>query len=351
MGLMFTYMPILKGREGEFTAIAHLPAASVRHLLPVFEVVPTDHGPVNDAYRFGEKVRQSVPAGLAIAVDVRHLGDPTNGVRRPMRDIADDLAAWVIPVLPVLHLDDSPALLADVRYAAEVHDGRAIVRLGSDTRDPDDAEAEESLHRLHDLAGLAIEQCHLLVDVFEVRSDRDLSRVEPVVRKCVSWSQRYPWRSVTVASGAMPPSVSHIPANTVTPVRRWDLHLWQRVSEFGVQYADYGVAHPGIAGAGWRPMPSLRYTDDEVWWIYRFPQEAMGRPAMYDLCETLVASDHWPAQRRDFSWGDHQIAARAKGVGGPGNATSWRAWATSHHLAHVVDQLLRSGHASGGPDC
>jgi hypothetical protein len=345
MGLMVTYMPILKGREGEFSAIAHLSAPLVRQVLPIFEVVPATNDPIKDAYRFGKKVRESLPADLTIAVDVRYLEETTDGVRRPMRDIADDLAAWLIPMRPVLHLYDSPARLADVRYAAGLHDGHAILRLGDDTRDPDHAEAEEVLDYLRDQAGLMIEQCHLLLDVFEVRSERDLTRVEPIVRKCVSWAQRYPWRSVTVAAGAMPQSVSHLPVNTATPVRRWDLHLWQRVADLGVQYADYGIAHPGMAGASWRPKPSLRYTDDEVWWIYRWPQDTIDRPAMYDLCKVLVASDHWPAEGRDYSWGDHQIAVHATGVGGPGNATNWRAWTTSHHLARTVDQLAKSGHA------
>ncbi|MCG5446113.1 beta family protein [Micromonospora sp. NIE79] len=180
--------------------------------------------------------------------------------------------------------------------------------------------------------------------MFEVRSERDLTRVEPVVRKCVSWAQRYPWRSITVASGAMSPSISHLPVHMPAALRRWDLQLWQRVQDLGIQYADYAIAHPGMAGAAWRPMPSLRYSDDEVWWIYRRPHDAANRHAMYDLCKELVSSDHWPTQGRDFSWGDHQIAARADGAGGPGNAASWRAWTTSHHLAQVMDQLGRSGY-------
>jgi hypothetical protein len=130
-------------------------------------------------------------------------------------------------------------------------------------------------------------------------------------------------------------------------VRRWDLHLWQRLADLGVRYADYGVAHPGMVGPGWRPMPSLRYTDDEVWWIYRWPQGGADRSAMYDLCAALVASAHWPAEGADLSWGDSEIAARASGSRGPGNATNWRAWTTSHHLAHVLNQLKRTGHDTG----
>jgi T4 beta protein len=339
--LMITYMPILKGREGEISAVEHL-SPTLRQVLPIFEVDPATHDPIEDAYRFSEKVYESLPAGRVIAVDVRHLHGPITGLRRPMSVIADDLDGWLIPMLPVLHLDDSVAQLADARYAAELHRGTAILRLGSDTRNPDDAEAEEALDRLHDQAGLPIKQCHLLLDLFAVNSEKDLTRAEPVVRKCVAWAHRYPWRSITVAAGAMPPSISHIPVTTPTLLRRWDRELWARVTDLGVQYADYGIAHPAIAGANWPPMPNLRYTDDEAWWIYRRPREAMHRHPMYDLCEALVASDHWPATGRDFSWGDEQIAERAGGHPGPGNPTNWRAWTTSHHLAHVVNQLTRS---------
>ncbi|MEU7752531.1 beta family protein [Micromonospora sp. NPDC049171] len=338
-------MPILKGREGEFRAIAQLPAALVWHMLPIFEVVPSGNGSIRDAYRFTNQVRESAPADLTIAVDVRHLTDPTGGARRPLRDIAEDLAAWGIPMLPVLHLYDTAARLADVRHAADLHNGQMILRLGSDTRDPDDGEAEEALERLRNEIGLNIEHCHVVLDVFEVRSERDLTRVEPVVRKCVSCAQRYPWRSVTVAAGAMPQSISQLPVYTPTALRRWDLRLWQRVQDLGIQYADYSIAHPGMGGATWRPMPSLRYSDDEVWWIYRWPRGAIDRHPMYDLCKELVTSDHWPTQGRGFSWGDREIATRADGVGGPGNAANWRAWTTSHHLAQVMDQLGRSGYS------
>ena len=162
MVLMVTYVPILKGRMGEFSAVAETPAASVPHVLPIFEVAPTDQGPIKDSYHFGISVRESLPAGLAIAVDVRHLSDPSGGPRRPLRDVADDL---------------------------------------------------------------------------------------------------------------------------------------------GVGYADYGIAHPRMIRVGRAPMPSLRYTVDDVWWIYRWPQEKLASPSMYDLCKALIAADHWAAAGADFSWG------------------------------------------------
>jgi hypothetical protein len=340
---MAVYVPILKGREGEFRAVAHLAPALVPQVLPIFEVSPSDAGPTKDAYQFVVKARDFLPGGLAVAVDVGYLDDPADGLRRPLRDIAEDLAASAIPMLPVVHLYDSPQRMGDVGYAADLHSGHAVVRLGSGTADPDDEEAESQLNRLRDHAGLAVEDCALVLDFFEVRSERDVTRVEPIIRKCVSWAQRYRWQSITVAAGAMPQSISQLPTNQATPIRRWDALLWGRVRELGVQYGDYGIAHPTMAGKGWRPMPNVRYTADDVWWIYRWTSDGNGIAAVCDLCKAIVAADHWPSLGRTFSWGDAEIAARAGGMGRPGNATSWRAWGTSHHLAQVVDQLRRAG--------
>jgi hypothetical protein len=334
-----TYMPILKGREGEFKAIGRLDSSAARHLLPIFEVVPASIDSTADAFAFTNQVRRSLPADLAIAVDVRYLDDPAEGLRRPIRDIAEDLAAWRIPVLPVFRLEDSAQRLGDIGYAAETHGGDAVLRLGGGLRDPDDAEAESRIGEVLGQAGLAVERCHLLIDFGEVRNERDVTRVESTARKCVTWAQRYPWRSITIAAGAMPESLAHVPINRPTPIERWDTHVWQRVRDVGVGYADYAIAHPRIGGLRWRPTPNLRYTADDVWWIYRWHQVKGERPAMYDLCRVLVTTDHWPAEGRHFSWGDSQIAVRAGGSGGPGNPANWRAWATSHHIAHVVHRL------------
>ncbi len=69
---------------------------------------------------------------------------------------------------------------------------------------------------------------------------------------------------------------------------------------------------------------------------------------MYDLCASLVAADHWPAEGAAYSWGDAEIAQRAAMVGGPGNAAGWRAWGTAHHLTHVVKMLEDSHDQLGG---
>ena len=202
---MPSYMPILKGRDAEFMAISHLPEAVFPTLLPLFEVVPEAEGPTRASISFGVRVRERLPAHLVIAVDVHYLPRLPEGQRGPMRGIAEELEAQRISMLPVARLEDGKDRLTDIGYAVDLHDCGAVLRLGGEISDPDDVEAEQHLHRLHDYAGLEVEQVHLLLDMFEVRSSRDAIRAEPVTRKCVSWAQRYPWKSITVAAGGSRP--------------------------------------------------------------------------------------------------------------------------------------------------
>jgi len=339
---MVIYLPVLKGRDGEFKALSNLSASLVPHLLPIFEVVPSERGPTRDAYAFVEKVWDAAPPDLSVAVDLQYLEDPSDGIRRPLHDIGEDLAARGVPMLPVLHLADSPQRLADAGTAARLHAGHAVLRLGGAAMDPNDEEAEAQLDRIARYSGLSVERCALVLDFFEIRSERDVSRVEPIVRKCVSWAQRRPWQSITVASGAMPENISDLPTNAATPLRRWDRLLWERIRDLDVQYGDYGIAHPKMTGGGWPPNPNIRYTADESWWVYRWVRDKATNAAVYDMCKALVAAGHWPGTEPSFCWGDNEIALRAAGRAGPGNPTSWRAWGTSRHLAFIVDELTET---------
>ncbi|GAA4443157.1 beta family protein [Phytohabitans houttuyneae] len=340
---MASYVPILKGRAGEFKAIARLTVPPEVQVLPVLEVPPSEEGPIRDAFTFGKKAVKWVPAGLTIAVDVGHLPDPTSGWRRPILDIAEDLMHLGTPMRPVVRLDDSDERLSDAGEAAALHDRQAVVRLSIADAGADDEEAEARLTRMRLRTELEVEQCALVVDAGSVLSERDLTAAEPIVRKTISWARRHRWQSITVAAGAMRESISGLPTDKATRVRRWDHLLWTRLRDLDVGYGDYAIAHPAMTGKGWLPMPSLRYTHGDAWWIYRWARDGGGSAVMYDLCEHLVQASHWPAAGAAYSWGDAEINLRAERAAGTGNPTDWRAWATSHHLAHVLDQLRGRG--------
>ncbi|MFI6820552.1 beta family protein [Micromonospora sp. NPDC050187] len=337
---MAGYWPVLKAREGEFKALGRLRDHEVSRIHPLFEVCPSDGGPTKSGLKFVRKVREAAPSGLTLGVDTTHVRVNDDG--RPLiREIAEDLAQWGIPIAPVIRLHDSDEQLSACGEAARLHNGTAIIRLGSPTADPDPVADTPRISRALSVTKISPDRCHLVVDMGEVASERDVSRAEQVIRNVLDSLDNQPWASIVVASGAMPPAITSLPRNEATPLTRWDWKLWRRLTDRGPDFGDYAIAHPAMQPSGARgPLPSLRYTASDNWWIYRWARyETGGNDSFYDLCQALTSSDHWPVEDSDFSWGDSELARCARRQPGPGGATQWRAWGTSHHLAHVMGEL------------
>jgi hypothetical protein len=59
--MLLRYRPILKGRDGEMLAVAHLSVDLAPTLTPIFEVPSTDAGLSRDVSQFTKKVLKSIP--------------------------------------------------------------------------------------------------------------------------------------------------------------------------------------------------------------------------------------------------------------------------------------------------
>lgn len=335
------YWPMLRARRGELEALAHLCPTLVPLVTPVLQVAATARGPVDAAVRFVQDLRDRPPAGLNVAVDLAELPDDADSGRSIPGVVATWLADRKISMLPVLRLGDSGHRLAGHGAAARLHLDRAAVRFRPDECAPGAAEALAAVHRVCQRSGLAPEQCDLLIDLDAVGSRAAAQEAETAVRRIAGWLRRLPWRSMSVIAGAMPPSLAGLPTDEPVRLWRWDRALWGRVADLGLAFGDYGVVSPAPAPVDTGgSSPTIRYTADDVWWIYRWARRG-GRSddRCYSLCHALVAADHWPAAGAAYSWGDHEIARRARYAPGPGTPSSWIAWGTSHHLAHVARSL------------
>jgi hypothetical protein len=327
------YRPILRSRRGELAALHHLDDAAAGRVMPIIELSPGD--------RLADLLRQLPPRTGVIAVDltgIAELGDP---LCSPPLDLAEELAGVGVAMLPVLRAYDSRRRLVEHGLAARIHLGRAVLRLQPhlDARNPVSATA--TADRLLSGAGLEAERVDLVIDLAETACAAHADRFEERARHVLRWARGSPWRSITVAAGAMPPNLDDLPTDEGVPVGRLDAQVWARLSEPGVGYADYGVTSPVRRhGANHRQLPTLRYTAEHDWWIYRWARRgARSDDRCHNLCRTLVGSPQWPATGARFSWGDAQIARQARSARGGGSAANWIAWSTSHHIAHVLQTL------------
>ncbi|MCM0675579.1 beta family protein [Micromonospora phytophila] len=324
------YRPILASRRGELEALSHLDGAVTSLLAPVIQVSILDS--------FTLDVFGRLPEGLLPAVDVTALPDAPE----------TELVRWDVPLVPVIGLAESDRRLVAHGAAARAHAHRSVVRLrvGQDRAGPD--ATTTAAERIWRLTRLVPEQCDLLVDAGDVCCAADVRVAEPRIRRLLEWARRHSWRSVSVAAGGMPPTMSRLPTDEPVRVDRWDWQLWQRLADLGVSYGDYGVgsAVPGADQPGDR-LPTVRYTADGAWWVYRWSRRGgRGDDRFADLCRTLVSAPNWPTAGAAFSWGDHEILRRARRGAGAGSISNWAAWGTSHHLAHVLATLTSPGRES-----
>ncbi|GLY21780.1 hypothetical protein [Micromonospora sp. NBRC 101691] len=313
------YRPVLTAGRSELEALGHLDSETAALVVPILTLAVGD--PVDLLGR--------LPAGLTAAVDLA--GFPDTG---PLLG----LLRQGVPLVPVIGFAEPADHLVVQGAMARSHLGWAVLRLRlrTDPYGPDAATG--AAERIWRRTGLMPEQCDLLLDVGEVCCAADLRAAEPRVRRLVDWACRHAWRSVTVVAGAMPPALPALPDGEPVRLVRWDWRLWRNLTGLGVGYGDYGI-RTAAPGPPERP-PAMRYTADDTWWIYRWSRRGgRGDDRVAELCRAVVTAPHWPAAGATFSWGDHEILRRARGAAGAGSPTSWAAWGTSHHLAHVLAAL------------
>jgi hypothetical protein len=348
------YVPILKGKFGEFLALGKMTAEVQARVRPVLEVVVGDARVHDVLETFREHAWRQLPRGLAVAVDCGALWEsgPVGGVwtGHSLNWLSEAFGAWLLPLIPVFRPDDPAGSLREVRDVQRAHDEGALLRLhvrpGTDT-----LEVQRSVRTALGHVRLAPERVDLVFDAGFVSGDTAVTGALPFMLNTLDWARTIPWRSITAASGAFPRSVANLPRERPNLLRRWDAALWRKVSgstdgpppDFG----DYGVSHPvAPPRAGHSTIPHLRYTVEEDWVVHVADRQSSGNDDFFRICRALVQSDDWPDHAESLSWGDAQIAICARqGRLKAATATYWRAWATSHHLATVTDSLRTLGGA------
>jgi Beta protein len=152
------------------------------------------------------------------------------------------------------------------------------------------------------------------------------------------------WRTVTLASGCFPNSISESPTGPWIPFARADWNGWYtvagqrhaakvRVPSFG----DYGVrcgGEPKVIPN--TPAPNIRYTDTQTIWV----RKGLKAPrSMKAICASLITQAYFSGAQ--FSQGDSDIDQQAA-TKGPANGSpeQWIQWSTNHHLERTASQIL-----------
>lgn len=357
------YVPVLKGKEGEFAALEALAGDVKNQLMPLIEIpsVPYDYVNERPAKSLDEHV-----AGIAdrllrcwgqrpLYVDLPWFEEQEslNDGRVAFEAVLQDCERRGVKATPVVSRQNSERYVAAAaRYSAQTALGVCIRLLVEDFEEDVDIDSEVN-RLLTELTPIRASSIDLLVDLEDLGDDA--GRAALITRSIFSLIPiKGDWQRVILAGASFPEDLSDVDAATITTLPRREWELWttlqrkpHNLPRRDLIFGDYGIAHPVPKELDPRTMrmsANIRYTAPNTWLIVKGRNvRQYGFDQYFDLCRTLTERREFCG--RDFSWGDNYIAECADGMVGPGNATTWRKVGTNHHLTTVTRELanLRPG--------
>lgn len=340
------YVPILKGKRGEFRALQNLPPSVLDEIVPVIDIVMppfnktlSDHitATINYIKKYWEeKERLMYIDGYMI----KDYGLLENGVH-PMEHIFNELLSGGFNVLPVIGSPGGVEYNNIIRKIIFDIGLGAALRIFRISNSDINSEVNQFLNYL-DMPPQSLDL------IFDLRSLENIS-VNPFLLWLEDQINQIPyltrWRSFVLAGGIFPINLSQIDPDQILPLSRTEWHIWNGIINNGKieripSYSDYAISHPLILEID-TEIPnmsaSIRYTGDNNFYIYRGRGiKQWGSDQFYDLSEMLISRPEYSGQ--DHCFGDKHInlcAERNK----KGNAETWRLVGTNHHITKVTDQL------------
>lgn len=281
-----------------------------------------------------------------ILVDTVHLPESTSQAiyLELFAELALDLS---IQMIPVTGPDRSRDHLAVARHVGQQSGSGIALRIPIPI-DGSGAETEATVAELASAHGINSLLSDLILD-FGPIADRPVLQVARDVRRVLGrLSSPNQWRSLVTAFGAFPEYLSNFRPCTTGTIERKDWQVWspiasthpERVPSFG----DYAIAHPGLPAVGFAAPLSLRYATLLEWQIIKGAAPGADDGWFKSECTNFVESRHFSGAT--FSSGDRELSERVKQDVMGGNASTWRAIGTSHHLALVAEQIRELTKAS-----
>ncbi|RPD42363.1 beta family protein [Chitinophaga barathri] len=350
------YLPILKSKDGEFTALSRLTVSHKKWIVPLFEVTPLewDHAERKKpktldehAESFCKKIVKRWGNGDCfvdtVLLNFRNVDNtPIIGL------IFEMLSRENIVPKPVIHLSSTSRLISTVDRICRKYSIQEIaVRITpGDALSPDlETEIDKMLTQLR----FSPRQCHLIFDLKE----SNFSDVNGFSESIVSLLEAFPylnkWKSFSLVGTSFPPSRS-----IKEGVSEWDRNEWKFYLEVlkrlagvsysrEINYGDYSIVSPEYFEFNPKTMSSsanIKYTHDEKWIVVK--GKALKDSSTYQqyrkLANDLYGSKYYMGE--GYSEGDLHIAKCVREEITPGSPNVWIWVGSNHHFTKVVNDLF-----------
>ena len=346
------YVPTLKWKRGEYTALRLLAEDVKRRIKPLLEVMPFPDDDQNLAgYMSSVADRIFDNWGRPAFVDLNLLDpdDRITGNRHPWTAFAEQAQQRNMTFTPVTGLSRDEDYQVAAAEIAQRGAG-ACIRLTTDEFTGD--QLEQDLLGLTQQIGLVPGEVDVVLDV-QALEENLVQNMRAVLRDVINdFPARDDWRSIILIGSGFPVDLTGI-APGLGAIPRAEFQLWSRLitGPRSVRrapiFGDYVIAHPSLSDlepGTFVASASIRYTAADEWLIFR-GRAAWGpasRPyggfnQFFDLAQNVVQNPAFSGA--GFSAGDEYIAQCAARNTGPGNLETWRQVGTSHHITFAARQI------------
>lgn len=356
-----SYIPILKTKRAEFTALSQLDSSIKSKVIPLLEIEPIPLDPDTD---IPEKTYNDMLTGFEQKIASSCDGIPTifldgvlieeqfidSGDIYPIINAVNQARKSGVRVIPVTSPTRTPTYQAAINSLLK---GEVCLRLTTtDLANP------QLISTYVTAIGLAHNNIDVIIDLRDMITEDNInSGLSKML--AIGLVNNLPnvlnYRTLTLAAGSFPMDLSNISVGVYSQ-GRFEWMLWKDLHISGelvrpIIYSDYGVQHPDYARLATRfpsATASIRYTGNDDFWVFRgqvarrYGYEQYGAHSQ----RIVVHSEYSGAK---FCTGDKEIEDYAKtytqylqnptGNYKFGSPEVWRRIGQNHHITKVVDQL------------
>ncbi len=350
------YIPILKGKAGEFGALGELNNEIKKHLTPMIDVPRLFHSTSTKKLledhleKTAENIYSSWGQENQIFVDLFdiELADRTSDGTHPLKCIFDFLRTKKVKAIPTTGLDRDHNYNNEIKKLIQKDNRGVCIRLLREDLDFVD-ELADALEAIAKELNISPSKIHLLLDFRVIESidiGPDLKRTLSVINYIPHISD---YGTLTIAGSSYPQSLTGINRNTFVKLPRIEFNLWELILEKQNEikrtpsFGDYAVVHPDLLDIDYRKITlggKIRYTLDKEWLIIKggsFKKHPKGYRQFHELSQNIINRPEFIGP--NYSWGDKYIAQCASRNARCGNLQTWVKVDINHHLTFVGEQV------------
>jgi hypothetical protein len=343
------YVPVLKSKQGELWALENLSDAARESVTPLLEFLPHKKNSVKaHAAELCESLTNAWGTERPFFIDGVHL-QATSGSGQLLEQVFAATRHCKLQAIPVTSIGRSKEFQSSVQRIVNADNRGAMIRLNARDFVASDRFVE-AIQGLTNFLKLTPEQIDIFIDYGPRTDSAEIVQFARIHIAAIPNINK--WRTLTIGSGAFPPSIKQYDEWHKLPREEWGAWIETMSSNPPLSrlpsYSDYTIRDPGIPPDRGSASANLRYTTDLHYFVKcgKLVKHG-GAESMPALCRSLMEKKEYKTEA--FSVGDSEIARISTNQRSrdkkrklqTGNAGQWTQWCMNHHIEFVVDQMQK----------